>query len=191
MLAVRPRFYQTLKRKQETEITKSLHWPSILIRNSFSVYGWTRSSSFNCFLYQRGLHRSRSNCIPQCQNRNGLHQVMIWKKYNLIHNMHGSNRIRFLVVVWAVYKQMKSQTAPILAEVDEDNFDRAFDFLRPGAYSVLFTWWCIIQCFRNHQSFKEEQKLTLISLKTNWTKRSNFVSMASVLQVQVYYTFAC
>ncbi|KAJ3736571.1 putative halogenase [Lentinula guzmanii] len=43
----------------------------------------------------------------------------------------GTAYTRFLVVVWAVYKQMKSQTAPILAEVDEDNFDRAFDFLRP------------------------------------------------------------
>lgn len=44
---------------------------------------------------------------------------------------------RFLVVVWAVYRQMKTQNAPILSEIDEDNFDRAFDFLRPGMCSVL------------------------------------------------------
>ncbi|KAF9076882.1 hypothetical protein BDP27DRAFT_1379798 [Rhodocollybia butyracea] len=43
----------------------------------------------------------------------------------------GTSYTRFLVVVWATYRQMKSQTAPILAEIDEDNFDRAFDFLRP------------------------------------------------------------
>ncbi|KAF5382950.1 hypothetical protein D9757_006309 [Collybiopsis confluens] len=43
----------------------------------------------------------------------------------------GTSYTRFLVVVWAVYKQIKSQMAPILSEIDEDNFDRAFDFLRP------------------------------------------------------------
>jgi len=34
-------------------------------------------------------------------------------------------------VVWAAYKQMKSQSSPVLADMNEDNFDRAFDFLRP------------------------------------------------------------
>ncbi|KAE9410099.1 putative halogenase [Gymnopus androsaceus JB14] len=43
----------------------------------------------------------------------------------------GTSYTRFLVVVWAVYRQIKTQSAPILSEVDEDNFDRAFDFLRP------------------------------------------------------------
>ncbi|KAK0498924.1 hypothetical protein EDD18DRAFT_55561 [Armillaria luteobubalina] len=39
--------------------------------------------------------------------------------------------IRFLLVVMGVYKQIRNQDLPILAEVDEDNFDRAFDILRP------------------------------------------------------------
>ncbi|THU92244.1 putative halogenase [Dendrothele bispora CBS 962.96] len=48
------------------------------------------------------------------------------------HNQKiGTSYTRFLVVVWAAYKQMKAQSSPVLADVDEDNFDRAFDFLRP------------------------------------------------------------
>jgi hypothetical protein len=32
----------------------------------------------------------------------------------------------------SAYKQIRSQAVDILADVDEDNFDRAFDILRPG-----------------------------------------------------------
>ncbi|TFK18107.1 FAD/NAD(P)-binding domain-containing protein [Coprinopsis marcescibilis] len=38
---------------------------------------------------------------------------------------------RFLVVVLSVYKQIRSQQSNYLCDVDEDNFDRAFDMLRP------------------------------------------------------------
>ncbi|KAJ7729315.1 putative halogenase [Mycena metata] len=43
----------------------------------------------------------------------------------------GTSYTRFLVVVLSIYRQINSQAAPVLADVDEDNFDRAFDFLRP------------------------------------------------------------
>lgn len=39
---------------------------------------------------------------------------------------------RFLFVVLGAYQQMHIQTAPILGELDEENFDRAFDMFRPG-----------------------------------------------------------
>jgi len=39
---------------------------------------------------------------------------------------------RFLLVVLATYQQIRNQSAPVMSEVDEDNFDRAFDILRPG-----------------------------------------------------------
>ena len=32
----------------------------------------------------------------------------------------------------SAYKQIRSQSMDVLADVDEDNFDRAFDILRPG-----------------------------------------------------------
>ncbi|PPQ62915.1 hypothetical protein CVT24_006155 [Panaeolus cyanescens] len=38
---------------------------------------------------------------------------------------------RFQVVVLSAYKQIRSQSDDILSDIDEDNYDRAFAFLRP------------------------------------------------------------
>ena len=38
----------------------------------------------------------------------------------------------FLVVVMAALKQIRMQEDPVLSDIDEDGFDRAFQFLRPG-----------------------------------------------------------
>ncbi|KAJ7229535.1 putative halogenase [Mycena haematopus] len=38
---------------------------------------------------------------------------------------------RFLLVVLSAYRQITSQSVAVLSDVDEDNFDRAFDFIRP------------------------------------------------------------
>ncbi|ESK93690.1 radh flavin-dependent halogenase [Moniliophthora roreri MCA 2997] len=38
---------------------------------------------------------------------------------------------RFQIVVLSAYKQLRSQQLNILSDIDEDNFDRAFNFLRP------------------------------------------------------------
>ncbi|KIM79851.1 hypothetical protein PILCRDRAFT_547145 [Piloderma croceum F 1598] len=38
---------------------------------------------------------------------------------------------RFLVVVLSAYKQMRAQNRSVLSDFDEDNFDRAFDIIRP------------------------------------------------------------
>ena len=47
---------------------------------------------------------------------------------------------RFLVVVLSAYKQIRAQSVNVLSDVSEDNFDKAFAFLRPGAPpSVFFT----------------------------------------------------
>ncbi|KDQ55196.1 hypothetical protein JAAARDRAFT_196058 [Jaapia argillacea MUCL 33604] len=43
----------------------------------------------------------------------------------------GMSYTRFLVVVLSAYKQIRAQNVHVLADVDEDNFDRAFAFLRP------------------------------------------------------------
>lgn len=40
--------------------------------------------------------------------------------------------VRFLVVVMSAYKQIRSQSMDILSDVDEEDFDRAFNILRPG-----------------------------------------------------------
>ncbi|KAG1811090.1 putative halogenase [Suillus variegatus] len=38
---------------------------------------------------------------------------------------------RFLLVVLGTYKQIRNQSMPVMSDVDEDNFDRAFDLIRP------------------------------------------------------------
>ncbi|KAF8172582.1 FAD/NAD-P-binding domain-containing protein [Mycena galopus ATCC 62051] len=38
---------------------------------------------------------------------------------------------RFMIVVLGVYKQIHNQDSTVLSDISEDNFDRAFDFIRP------------------------------------------------------------
>jgi len=40
--------------------------------------------------------------------------------------------VRFQLVVLSAYKQIRAQSLDILTDIDEDNYDRAFQFLRPG-----------------------------------------------------------
>jgi hypothetical protein len=40
--------------------------------------------------------------------------------------------LRFLIVVLSAYKQMRAQSKNVLCDIGEDNFDKAFSFLRPG-----------------------------------------------------------
>ncbi|KAF9564816.1 FAD binding domain-containing protein [Agrocybe pediades] len=44
---------------------------------------------------------------------------------------------RFQVVVLSAYKQIRSQSDDILSDIDEDNYDRAFSFLRPGEHKII------------------------------------------------------
>jgi len=43
----------------------------------------------------------------------------------------GTSYVRFQLVVMSAYKQIHNLDAAILSDVDEDNFDKAFDFFRP------------------------------------------------------------
>lgn len=47
--------------------------------------------------------------------------------------------LRFLLVVLSAYKQMQQQSRPVLADIDEDNFDKAFSLFRPGMQHFLIT----------------------------------------------------
>lgn len=39
---------------------------------------------------------------------------------------------RFLLVVSGIYKQVRNQSATMMSDIGEDNFDRAFEAIRPG-----------------------------------------------------------
>lgn len=43
----------------------------------------------------------------------------------------GVSYTRFLIVVLSAYKQMRAQSKNVLCDIGEDNFDKAFSFLRP------------------------------------------------------------
>ncbi|KAJ7450214.1 putative halogenase [Mycena latifolia] len=45
----------------------------------------------------------------------------------------GTSYTRFFLVFLSAYRQITSQSVPVLSDIDEDNFDRAFEFIRPGA----------------------------------------------------------
>ncbi|TFK18106.1 hypothetical protein FA15DRAFT_698203 [Coprinopsis marcescibilis] len=47
------------------------------------------------------------------------------------HIKVGAAYTRFFLVVMSAYQQIRSQSVDILSDVDEDNFDRAFDIIRP------------------------------------------------------------
>ncbi|KAJ7634562.1 putative halogenase [Roridomyces roridus] len=51
----------------------------------------------------------------------------------------GTSYTRFLLVVLGIYKQIRSQQAPVLSDINEDNFDRAFNFLRPIIQGIADT----------------------------------------------------
>ena len=42
----------------------------------------------------------------------------------------------FLVVVLSAYKQIRAQSENVLVDIDEDNFDKAFAFFRPGTFPI-------------------------------------------------------
>ncbi|KAJ7487007.1 putative halogenase [Mycena latifolia] len=43
----------------------------------------------------------------------------------------GTSYTRFLLVVLSAYRQIISQSLPVLSDIDEESFDRAFEFIRP------------------------------------------------------------
>lgn len=45
---------------------------------------------------------------------------------------------RFQVVVLSAYKQIRAQHMNVLSDIDEDNYDRAFAFLRPSMHPTLY-----------------------------------------------------
>ncbi|KXN84848.1 Tryptophan 2-halogenase, partial [Leucoagaricus sp. SymC.cos] len=48
------------------------------------------------------------------------------------HNQRvGTSYTRFLMIVLSAYRQIRAQELPVLSDIDEDNFDRAFDLFRP------------------------------------------------------------
>ncbi|KAJ7888360.1 putative halogenase [Mycena olivaceomarginata] len=58
------------------------------------------------------------------------------------HNQKvGVSYTRFLIVVLGIYKQIHAQGSNVLSDIHEDDFDRAFDFIRPVIQGDADTPW--------------------------------------------------
>ncbi|KAF8999777.1 hypothetical protein BDQ17DRAFT_1391411 [Cyathus striatus] len=72
------------------------------------------------------------------------------------HNVRvGTSYTRFLIVVLSAYRQIRAQELPVLADVDEDNFDRAFEHFR-----------LVIQGDADHKKLSEEELRSTIDFCT-------------------------
>ena len=107
----------------------SLHRPILFVWNPFGLHRRAVCSCFYFCLHQRRLQREGSSWLAYrtCCN-------IVYKVYERLASRSDEvNRTRrFLVVVLSAYKQMKAQRENVLSDIGEDNFDRAFKFLRPG-----------------------------------------------------------
>ena len=54
----------------------------------------------------------------------------------IFRNYRHRKALRFLLVVLGAYKQIRAQSEDVLSDVGEDNFDKAFNYLRPGIHHI-------------------------------------------------------
>jgi flavine halogenase len=59
-----------------------------------------------------------------------IHTVRL--SFSVLFSLIPGLRLSFLIVVLSAYKQIRAQSKDVLCDVGEDNFDKAFSFLRPG-----------------------------------------------------------
>ena len=106
----------------------SLRRPILFVRNSFGVHGRVVCSHLDFRFHQRRLHGEGGGRLAYRTSGDIIYKV----RGTCFVKMRLTTWHRFLIVVLSAYKQMKSQGDNILSDVGEDNFDRAFKFLRPG-----------------------------------------------------------
>ena len=114
-----------------TFISFSVHRSLFLVRHPSRTHWRAIGGQHDCSRHSRRLYGKAGLGIPSLQGRDRLYEVRNWIRGPAVI-IDGATR--FLFIVLGIYKQIKAQEEPVMFEVDEDNFDRAFQFLRPGAY---------------------------------------------------------
>ena len=67
-----------------------------------------------------------------------IHTVAFLLLLSFTVRAHPILALRFLIVVLSAYKQMRAQSKDVLCDIGEDNFDKAFSFLRPGMSRIYY-----------------------------------------------------
>ena len=86
---------------------------------------------------------------------------------------------RFLVVVLSAYKQIRAQSTNVLSDIDDDNFDKAFAFFRPGASLSLLSVVTRSLTFGITQSSRAAPRWANASPKTRSSRRSTSARTSS------------
>ncbi|KAI0698239.1 hypothetical protein BC835DRAFT_1335198 [Cytidiella melzeri] len=104
--------------------------------DSYAGEGWRVAGDAGAFIdpfFSSGVHLAMTGAISaaatiaasvrgDCEERQAA----------MYHNKRVAiSYTRFLVVVLSAYKQIRAQTDNVLVDIDEDNFDKAFEFFRP------------------------------------------------------------
>ncbi|KAF8205941.1 putative halogenase [Mycena galopus ATCC 62051] len=84
-------------------------------------------------LFSSGVHLAFANALSAAATTRAsvLGQCTEDEAIKFHNHKTAISYTRFLVVVLGVYKQIHAQESSVLSDISEDNFDRAFDFIRP------------------------------------------------------------
>lgn len=92
-----------------------------------------------CFIdpyFSSGVHLALSSALSAAMTvqavRNGEISEFEGAKWHSVKTAEGYSR--FLLVVMTALKQIRKGEELLISDVDEDGFDRAFDFFKPGEY---------------------------------------------------------
>lgn len=95
-----------------------------------------------CFIdpyFSSGVHLALSSALSAATTvqavRNGEVSEFEGAKWHSVKTAEGYSR--FLLVVMTALKQIRKGEELLISDVDEDGFDRAFDFFKPGEYRHL------------------------------------------------------
>ncbi|KAK0226141.1 FAD binding domain-containing protein [Armillaria fumosa] len=99
--------------------------------NGFRIVG--DAGAFIDPLFSSGIHLAMTSALSAaatiCASFRGDTNEVEAAKWHT--NRVATSYTRFQLVVLSAYKQIRAQSTPILSDIDEDKFDRAFAFLRP------------------------------------------------------------
>jgi flavin-dependent dehydrogenase len=97
--------------------------------------GWRLSGDAGCFIdpfFSSGVHLALTGGLSAAATIASAIRGVPEEDAIKWHNSKiGIAYNRFLLLVLTSYKQMRNQKLDVLSGVDEDNFDRAFDLIRP------------------------------------------------------------
>ncbi|KAF9070286.1 FAD/NAD-P-binding domain-containing protein [Rhodocollybia butyracea] len=114
--------------KQASDYSYSAH--------AYSGVGWRSAGDAAAFIdpfFSSGVHLAMASGLSAAATIvSSLKGVADEKECATWHDVKvGTAYTRFLLVVLGAYKQMRAQDIAVLSDINEDNFDRAFDLIRP------------------------------------------------------------